>query len=72
MEKLITKMGVTIKVKCLMAKRMERMEYLYLVMVINFKANLLMTILNKEYILLLEAYNIRASLKEIKKMEKEL
>jgi len=72
MEKLITKMEVTIKVKCLMAKRMERMEYLYLVMVINFKANLLMTILNKEYILLLEAYNIRASLKEIKKMEKEL
>jgi hypothetical protein len=71
MEKLITKMEVTTKVKCLMAKRMERMEYLYLVMVINFKANLLMTILNKEFILLLEAYNIRASLKEIKKMERE-
>lgn len=55
-----------------MAKRMERMEYLYLVTAINFKANLSMTILNKEFILLPEVYNIRASLKEIKKMEKEL
>jgi hypothetical protein len=72
MEKLITKMEAIIRAKCLMVKNMGKMGFLYSVMAINFKVSLLMTILNKEYILLLEDYNIKASLKEIKKMEKEL